>query len=101
MKHYLICYDIADPRRLVRVHKCCKNYGIPLQYSVFLAELRRNQVEELISALRHLIGREDDIRIYPLENGADGLHIGKTRFPQDLTLGADPRWSAILEGHSA
>ncbi len=98
MKHYLICYDIADPSRLVRIHKCCKNYGIPLQHSVFLAELSRNRIEALMAELRHRIGREDDIRIYPLENRADGLHIGKTRFPQDLMLGAEPQWHVILQG---
>jgi len=35
MKRYLVSYDIADSRRLVRVHKTCKDYGISLQYSVF------------------------------------------------------------------
>ncbi len=98
MKRYLVSYDIADPRRLVRVHKTCKNYGIPLQYSVFLAELSRTRLEALVADLRAVITNEDDIRIYPLQNQADGLHIGKTRFPEDVFLGEEAEWSAILEG---
>ncbi len=98
MKRYLVSYDVADSRRLVRVHKTCKDYGISLQYSVFLAELSRNRLEALVADLRAIITDEDDIRIYPLQNRADGLHIGKTRFPEDMILGKDAEWSAILEG---
>ncbi|MGE5647961.1 MAG: CRISPR-associated endonuclease Cas2 [Acidobacteriota bacterium] len=32
---YLVCYDIADEKRLRRVFHAVRNYGDHLQYSVF------------------------------------------------------------------
>src|SRR5437870_5051974 len=32
---YIVAYDIADPKRLQRVHRTMRGYGDPLQYSVF------------------------------------------------------------------
>ena len=32
---YLVCYDIANDRRLKKVFKVCKNHGTHLQFSVF------------------------------------------------------------------
>ena len=29
---YLIAYDIADPKRLSRVHRALKREGLPVQY---------------------------------------------------------------------
>lgn len=86
MKRYLICYDIADPRRLTRIHKLCKTYGIPLQYSVFLAELRRAQLDVLTESLRKLCHPEDDIRIYPLHNQDKGLVYGQDCLPEGVHL---------------
>jgi CRISPR-associated protein Cas2 len=30
---FLLAYDIADPERLVRVHRTCRHWGVPIQYS--------------------------------------------------------------------
>jgi len=51
----------------------------------------------LINQLRERITEEDDIRIYPLQNRGDGLHMGCSRLPDGLTLGMTSEWSAILE----
>ena len=41
MRHcYLVCYDIADPKRLRHIHKVCQGYGEPWQYSVFFCVLK-------------------------------------------------------------
>ncbi len=64
---YLVCYDIAHPRRLGRVFRMMKGRGIHLQYSVFYCELTRPQLEEIKGKLSALIDpEEDDLRIYPL-----------------------------------
>lgn len=38
-RHVLVCYDIRDPVRLRRVHKTVRDFGIPVQYSVFACRL--------------------------------------------------------------
>jgi CRISPR-associated protein Cas2 len=67
MQHYLICYDIKNPKRLRRVYKYAQNYALHLQKSVFGMEMTLRQRNELAIALAQLIQREDDIRIYATE----------------------------------
>ena len=38
-RHILVAYDICDPVRLRRVHKTVRDFGMPLQYSVFACRL--------------------------------------------------------------
>ncbi len=52
---YLVCYDIADPKRLRRVFKTCKNYGDHLQYSVFECDLNAVERQRLESELTEII----------------------------------------------
>lgn len=44
---YLLTYDIRHPRRLRRVHGVAKDYGEPLQYSVFVCDLTRIELIDL------------------------------------------------------
>ena len=37
---YIVAYDIADPKRLQRVHRTMRGYGDPLQYRSFAASYR-------------------------------------------------------------
>jgi len=90
MKNHLICYDIANPKRLGRVHRLCKRYAMPLQYSVFLAELNASRLEELVRSLEAIIDQnEDDIRIYPLHNGHEALFIGQAKMPEGVYIGSE------------
>ncbi len=36
---FLVSYDISDAKRLRRVHKTIKDFGWPMQYSVFICDL--------------------------------------------------------------
>jgi CRISPR-associated protein Cas2 len=64
---HLICYDIACPRRLGRVHRYLRVRAAPVQYSVFVAQLNRREASALVGGLANQINpREDDVRIYPL-----------------------------------
>lgn len=64
---YLVAYDIRKPRRLRRVHKVAKDYGYPLQYSVFVCDLT---AIELISLKSDLMAEanlaQDSIAIFDL-----------------------------------
>lgn len=84
---YLICYDIADPKRLSRVHRRLKKSGLPLQYSVFTVLLRKRQLLALLESLEELIDAgEDDIRCYPLPERLAVNLAGRQLFPEDVLL---------------
>ena len=84
---YLVAYDIRWPKRLYRVHKVAKRYGIPIQYSVFWAHLTDSAVEALIGELRAEIdSRFDDIRIYPIPTPAEVVLLGEQVIPDGIYL---------------
>lgn len=57
---YLVCYDIADEKRLRRVFKTCKDYGVHLQYSVFECDLNMREKVELERKLSEIIQNAQD-----------------------------------------
>ena len=57
---YLVCYDIADDKRLRRVFKICRNYGNHLQYSIFECDLNPCEKVELETELKEVIHHDDD-----------------------------------------
>jgi len=65
----LICYDIADPKRLRAVFELCRSYGDPVQYSIFIARLtamaRAELLAELTSIIHHHLDRVLLIRLGP------------------------------------
>jgi CRISPR-associated protein Cas2 len=64
---YSICYDISDDGRRLKVMKVLKDYAVRVQYSVFEANLRPEQVKQLKKALTRLLHPEEDsLRVYPL-----------------------------------
>ncbi len=87
-KHpHIACYDIADPRRLQRIHRYLKGIGIPLQYSVFLLYLNRDGLARVVRRLERLVDpREDDVRIYPLPQKPDWLWWGRPLMPEGVHL---------------
>ena len=65
--YYLVCYDIADEKRLRKVARVMEDFGVRVLYSVFECRLSeeefaimRRAVEEIIDAL------EDRVRYYRL-----------------------------------
>ncbi len=56
----LVAYDIADPKRLKRVHKVVRDFGDPLQYSVFLCALSRQDAVVLEARLVRAINQAQD-----------------------------------------
>lgn len=59
-KTYLIMYDIRDARRLRNVHKLCKKYGLPQQYSVFEAKLTPRKFLRFIREVTEWVHRTED-----------------------------------------
>lgn len=83
--HYLIAYDIGNPRRLCRLHRYLKTWAIPVQYSVFTAVLRQVQLEMLVAGIKEIIDdRKDDVRIYPLPRCPEATVFGKSYLPAGI-----------------
>ena len=57
---YLVCYDIANDKRLREVFKTCKNHGTHLQYSIFECDLNPRERVCLESELRNIIKHDED-----------------------------------------
>ncbi|HOX03616.1 MAG TPA: CRISPR-associated endonuclease Cas2 [Candidatus Paceibacterota bacterium] len=72
---YLVCYDIADDKRLRRVFKACTNFGDHLQYSVFECDLNPAEKVQLERTLGDLIQCNEDqvlfVELGPAEGRAD------------------------------
>lgn len=68
---YLAAYDIGNSKRLRKVARVMKSYGIRAQKSVFECSLDDNKIAELKEKIKSLIEKnEDSFRIYPLYNDA-------------------------------
>lgn len=74
---YVISYDIRDPRRLVRVMRRVRQQAVPVQYSVYYAELYNHELNQLVVGLDALIEpKVDDVRIYAIGPLSDAIYIG-------------------------
>jgi CRISPR-associated protein Cas2 len=75
---YLIAYDIAEPRRLQRLHRRLRRDAVALQESVFLVNRSRGGIVELMNELAGLIHRQqDDLRAYPIPDPGEIWLRGK------------------------
>jgi CRISPR-associated protein Cas2 len=81
---YLVCYDIANDKRLRKVFKACKNYGDHLQFSVFECDLSEIEKARFEAELRDLIVHTEDqvmfVRLGPSE-GRGERHISAIGIP--------------------
>ena len=84
---YLVCYDIRDPKRLRRVHRCMRDWGLRLQYSVFYCRLNRRQRKGMVAALAQQIHTQrDDVRIYTIQSARPIRYMGTNPLPEGLML---------------
>ena len=91
MNDYIICYDIANPRRLGRIHRALKKQALAVQYSVFLFSGTEAQLQRCLAQLQALMDeRCDDIRAYPLPQRGLRLVLGASVLPDGIILGSLP-----------
>ena len=67
---YLVCYDIADDKRLRKVFNICRNFGDHLQFSVFECDLSPSEKIALESGLGDIIDHDEDQVLF--------VHLGPT-----------------------
>ncbi len=61
---YLVCYDIADAKRLRKVFRTCGNFGDHLQFSVLECDLNSAEKIELEAELSETINHDEDQVIF-------------------------------------
>lgn len=84
---WLICYDIADPKRLNQVFMRVRQFATPLQRSVFQAHATRRQIVRRLEQLRQVIRPDqDDVRAYPLLTAAPAAIYGRRPMPDGVYL---------------
>jgi CRISPR-associated protein Cas2 len=57
---FLICYDVANDKRLRRVFKIMRGYGDHLQFSIFECQLNATDLVRLRSELAAVIHHSED-----------------------------------------
>lgn len=86
-RRFLICYDIADPKRLGRVHRFLSKNALSVQYSVFIVYTHVPGLEVLLAELEKLIKMtEDDVRVYTLSDQHEPVVFGRAIIPDSLVF---------------
>ena len=65
---YLVCYDVADEKRLQRMHKKMQGFGQPVQYSVFVCDLSPSARVRLQESLTKILNMKED-RVLIVDTG--------------------------------
>ena len=89
---YIVCYDIADPKRLRNVFKKMRAWGDHLQFSVFECQLRNVDLVRLRAELADIINHDKDqvlfVDLGPTEGRGDRVitALGKPYVHVDAPL---------------
>ena len=87
IRNWLIAYDIADPRRLRKVHSFLKQHAIPVQYSAFVLRGNQMQLDRVLSGIAARIKvTSDDVRAYHLPNRCEIAALGIQHLPEGILL---------------
>lgn len=86
-RNWLITYDIADPRRLKRVHGYLKRYAVPVQLSAFVLQGSQRQLTEVLRGLTERIEpAADDVRAYHLPDRCEVTMLGRQSLPEGVIV---------------
>ncbi len=97
IKTWLVAYDIREPRRLRRVHRCLRKLGLPAQYSAFTVEADDVGIADHLARLEQLIdARVDDLRAYHLPASCPVWRLGRQGWPEGLILAPQEAARLIL-----
>lgn len=79
-RYWLVCYDVADPKRLRRIAKLMQSFGLRAQKSVFECWLSDGKLKELEEKAAGILDEsEDDLRFYSLCETCRKLTTAKTK----------------------
>ncbi|MCM2373994.1 CRISPR-associated endonuclease Cas2 [Aporhodopirellula aestuarii] len=74
--NFLVCYDIADPKRLQRIAKELEKVGRRVQKSVFCFTGTRRELDEVMNALTQIIDPTiDRIQAWPIRTSTRSARV--------------------------
>jgi CRISPR-associated protein Cas2 len=82
---FLVCYDVADDKRLRKTYKKMRGFGDPVQYSVFRCELSPTEKQLMKESLWAILHWNDD-RVMLVDLGPVGA-----RGDECVEFWGDPR----------
>lgn len=83
--HYLVCYDISNPRRLQKVGRISRRYGTPFQYSVIYFYGTEAELDTFLAELDTVIDEyADDIRAYRITSVDSIVTLGEACLPDGV-----------------
>jgi CRISPR-associated protein Cas2 len=82
---FLVCYDVADDKRLRKTYKKMCGFGDPMQYSVFRCELSPTEKQLMKESLWEILNWDQD-RVMLLNLGPVGA-----RGDECVEFWGDPR----------
>ncbi len=89
---YVLVYDVVDNRRRSRLHRALKDFGLPVQRSVFEFDLDPKEVDRMMHRVEKLIDTEEDtVRLYRICASC----IAEVRILGEGTIGLDPDYYII------
>ena len=87
MAHYLVCYDIANPKRLGKVRRRAVHYATFVQYSVYYLDGEREDLERMLCEIAEVIDvSQDDVRAYCVTPLTLAIQKGKSWLPEGIYL---------------
>lgn len=63
-RRFIVAYDIRDPGRLRQIHKIAKEFGEPMQYSVFVCDLDGVEQVRMRTALLDVMNQAVDSIVF-------------------------------------
>ena len=90
MNQYIICYDIRDSKRLLKVHNLLKKYAIHIAYSVFIFYGQTKEKDSLMREMFFLTDKTDDLRCYVIPKDLFKIRFGKKVLPEGIILSGLP-----------
>jgi CRISPR-associated protein Cas2 len=75
---YLVCYDVASPRRLRRIHRCVKAYAIGGQKSFYECWLTAAELAQLrIDLTAEMDVADDRVHLFQLDPRMTPVFLGR------------------------
>ncbi|GIX24256.1 CRISPR-associated endonuclease Cas2 [Caldimonas sp.] len=97
-KTWLVAYDIADARRLRKIHRLLRRAGASVQYSAYSVCAGDDGLHDLLHGLaQHIDEAHDDIRAYHLPAHCKVWTLGCQELPEGIIVDADTAARMLLE----